>query len=99
MLVKRILLAVLRHPVRHQGSTATNDPRDTAERETNVLAQNPGMYRDIVHALPRLMLDVVEDVVRRERRDVAGDLDGLIDRHRADRYRGGRDDRLANRID
>ena len=45
------------------------------------------------------MLDVVEDVVGRELRDVGGDLDGLIDRDGADRHRRGRDDRLANRID
>jgi len=49
--------------------------------------------------LLRLVLDVVEDVVGRERRDLAGDLNGLINRHRADRHRRGRDDRLANRID
>ena len=38
MFVEGILFAVLRHPVRHQGSAAADDPRDTTEREPDVLA-------------------------------------------------------------
>jgi len=36
-----------------------------------VLAQNARVHRDIVHALLRLMLDVVEDVIGGELGDVA----------------------------
>src|SRR2546425_11026263 len=60
-------------------------------RETHVLAQNTGVHGDVIHSLLCLVLDVVEDVVRRQLRNVAGDLNRLIDRHGADRHRRGRD--------
>ncbi len=57
------------------------------------------MNRHVVHALLRLPLDHVEQVLSRDLFELLFLLDGLIDRHRPDGNGRRVDDRLPDRID
>ena len=99
-LVERVLAAVLHHPHRVQRAAAADDPGDAAVDERQVLEEDAGVERHVVHALPRLVLDDGEEVVGGHVGDVADAVgDDLVDRHRADRDRRGGEDRLAHAVD
>ena len=97
--IERVLLVVRRHPVRVQRAAARHDPCHPAKRVRHVLAQHARVDGHVVHALPRLMLHHIEQVVGGEVLDLAGLGHRLVDRHRADRHRRGVDDRRTDRVD
>ena len=78
---------MVHHPIGEQRAPAGHDPRDAAQREGHVGAQDPAVHRDVVHALRRLVVDHVEEVVGREVFHALDRCDRLVDRHRPHRNR------------
>ena len=99
MRVEGILLAVDHHPLGHQGPAAADDARHAPLGERQMRAQQSGMDGHVIDALPGLLLDHVEKVLRPHVGDVVQLLGQLIDGHRADRHRGGVDDPLPHGVD
>src|SRR5574337_385009 len=87
------------HPSRHEGATSTDDPRDPRLYERQMLKQNAGMNRHIVHALLSLVRNHVDHIVSVELFDGIHTCDRLIERDGADRNRTGRDDSMADFVD
>jgi hypothetical protein len=67
--------------------------------EWQVLDEDRGMDRYVVHALFCLVLDHVEEILRGDLFELLLHLHCLIDRDRTDWHRRRVDDRLANRVD
>ena len=84
------------HPLGEQRAAARDDAGDAVPDQRQVLAQHAGVDREVVDALLRLALDLLQDDVVAEILDAAAD-DHAVDRHRADRHRRVVDDRLPAR--
>ncbi len=67
--------------------------------ERDIVAQDAGVHGHVIDALLGLVLDHVEHVAFREIFDLLDLLDGLVDRHGADRHGAGGDDRAADGVD
>src|SRR5215207_3851425 len=97
-LVERILLAMMHHPHGVQRAAAAHDARHATVHERQVLEQDAGVDGHVVHALLRLVLDHVEQLIGGEIGGLVHLLDGLVDRHRADGHRRRGDDRFAGLV-
>ena len=82
-----------------QRAAAGDDAGDAVLRQRQVLVEHAAVDGHVVDALLGLVLDHVEEVVRGQVLDVRDLLDGLVDRHGADRHRRGGDDRGADGVD
>ena len=85
--VKRVLLVVLDHPLRHDRAAARDDARDAVLHERQVLDEHASVDGEVVDALLRLVLEHVDHVGGGELADALDVLQGLVDRHGADRHR------------
>ena len=99
MRVPGILLVVRDHPGADERAAAADDAGDSLRRQLQMLHQNAGVDGHVIDALLRLVLDHVEEILRRQIGDFLHVLDRLIHRHGADRHGRGVDDRLADRVD
>jgi hypothetical protein len=94
----RVLLAVVEHPLGQQRTAAAHDPDHAVPHEGQVLAQDAGVDREVVDALPRLVLEARQDRLLVEVFDVASE-DHRVDRHRSDRHRGVAHDGLPGGVE
>ena len=60
--VKRVFLLAGEHPLGHQRAAARDDAGDPMGRQRDVVAEDAGVDRHVVDALPGLVLDHVEHV-------------------------------------
>ena len=97
--VDRVLGVVRHHPLRHQRAAPRDDPRHPVRRQADVIAEDAGVERHVIDALPGLVLDHVEEVLLGQVLDLLDLLDRLIDRHGADRHGAGGQDGPADRVD
>ena len=56
-LVQKILLVMMRHPLRQNRAAAAHDPGDALRNHRQVLNQHAGVDRHVVHALLGLLFD------------------------------------------
>ncbi len=82
----RVLLARGHHPLRHQRPAARDDAGDAVLRERQELAQDAGVDGHVIHALLRLLLDDVEQVLRGQLLDALDPLDRFVHRDGAERH-------------
>ena len=88
MLVERVRLAMGHHPLGDERAAAADDAGHAVHRQVQVLEHHAAVDRHVIDALPGLMLDHVEEVLRPHVLDLAAELlEHLIDRHGADRHR------------
>ncbi len=92
--VHRVLLAVVDHPLRQQRAAARHDAGHPRCDQRQVLAQHAGVDGEVIDALLRLALDLLQDEVVAQIFDAPTE-DHAVDRHRADRHRAVVDDGLA----
>src|SRR5688572_16915402 len=76
-------------PFREDRTASADDARAALDGQRDVSQQNPGMNREIVHALLRLLDESVSiEFPCQVLGPAAALLEGLIDRNRANRNRG-----------
>ncbi len=97
--VEGVLLVVRRHPSGHQRPTPTHNSRNAAGGQRQVLLQQRTMNRHVVDALPRLLLDRVEELLRPHLGNFVKLLGDLVNRHGTHGNVGGLDNPFAHGVD
>ncbi len=92
----RVFAAGGHHPLRHDCPAAADDAGDSVLRQRKEVAQHARVDGHVVHTLLRLLLDDVEQVLRREALDALDALDRLVDGHRAERDGAGAQEHVAD---
>ena len=70
MVVHRVLLVVVEHPLGQQRPAAADDADQPVLHERQMLSQHAGVNREVVDALLRLMLERLEDRSRASRSSI-----------------------------
>ena len=87
-------------PLGHDGAAAGHDAGHAPRGQGHVGEAHPSVDREVVDALLRLLDQrVAEDLPGQLLRLALDPLEGLVDRHRADRHRGIAQDPLARLVD
>ena len=97
-IVHRILLTVNQHPLGQQAAAARDDSDQPVLDQRQMLPEHTGVKGEIVHALLRLVLEILENHIVGQVLQLAPDDHG-IDRHRADGRPGVPDEGLPAHID
>ena len=96
ILVQKVLLVVVGHPLRQDGATPADDAGDAAGHHGHILDEHPGMDGEVVDALLRLLLNHLEVYVDVQVFQPLHAVEGFVDRHCADRHRRVAQDGLAD---
>ena len=96
VLVQKILLVMVRHPLRQNGAASTHDAGDAFHYHRQILDKHARMDGHVVHALLRLLFNHFQYHVDVQVFHALHPRDGLIDRHGADGHRRVPQNGLAN---
>ncbi len=98
-LVQKILLVVVSHPLREDGSAPAHNPGNALRNQRQILDQHAGVNRHVVDALRRLLFNYFEHYFSVQVFHALHARDGFIDRHGTDGNRRIPQNGLANFVD
>ncbi len=85
-LVEKVLLMVMRHPLRQDRASAAHDSRNALGDERQVLDKDAGVNRHVIDALLRLLLDHFQHDVGVQIFNALDARDRLVNGHRSNRH-------------
>ena len=92
----RVLAARGQHPLRHQRAAPADDAGDPVLRQREEVAEDAGVDGHVVHTLPGLLLDDVEQVLRGQALDAFHPLDRLVGGNGPERHAAGAQQLVAD---